>query len=142
MSWFASDLPMINDNPAFVIPPGGCQHTGMSLRDYFASQAIGHLIIAANGHAVNRDDIAAEAYKQADAMLAYRIYPKEVKVTVTDEMVNRFLCWRLPATFSPDGGVTFDKKDRDPNSHWWPVGTNILNAEEARAMLNHVLANK
>ncbi len=59
---------------------------------------------------------------------------------VTDEMVNRFLSWRLPATFSPDGDVSFDGQLHDPQSHWWPVGTNLFNADEARAMLAHVLA--
>lgn len=70
---------------------------------------------------------------------ADRLEKLERAPVVTDDMVSRFLCWRLPATFSPDGGVSFDKKDRDPNSHWWPVGTNILNAEEARQMIEHIL---
>ncbi len=58
---------------------------------------------------------------------------------VTNEMVNRFLCWRLPATFNPDGPISFDSRCKDPQSHWWPVGTNLLNANEAREMLAHVL---
>lgn len=58
-----------------------------------------------------------------------------------DEMVNRFLCWRLPPTFRPDGGVSFDGAGRDPNSHWWPVGTNLLTAVEAKQMVEHLLAN-
>ena len=64
----------------------------------------------------------------------------ERKMGVTDEMVNRFLCWRLPASFNPDGGVSFDKKNRDPNTHMWPVGTNLFSADQARQMLAHVLS--
>lgn len=67
---------------------------------------------------------------------------------VTDEMVSRFLAWELPADFAPDGGVTFarefnmagvlvDRANMAP--HFWPVGTNLLTAEQARAMLEHVL---
>lgn len=57
---------------------------------------------------------------------------------VTDEMVNRFLGWRLPAGFSPDCFVSFDRKRAEENSSW-PIGTNLLDAEQAKAMLQHVL---
>ncbi len=55
---------------------------------------------------------------------------------VTDEMVNRFLGWRLPDTFGPDCGISF-KKQNHPDS--WPIGTNLFTATETRAMLEHVL---
>lgn len=65
-----------------------------------------------------------------------------LKQPSVDEMVNRFLCWKLPATFHPDGGVSFDKTGRDPNSHFWPVGTNLFTAVEAKQMVEHLLDNK
>ncbi len=56
-----------------------------------------------------------------------------VPVVVTPEMVDRFLSWPLPKTVSVD-----------PCARWpgYPdrVGTNLLTADEARAMLEHVLA--
>lgn len=55
---------------------------------------------------------------------------------VTDDMVNRFLTWSLPADFAPDCGISF-KPVSTPNS--WPVGTNLLTATQARQMLEHVL---
>lgn len=67
---------------------------------------------------------------------------------VTDEMVDRFLAWELPKDFHPDGGVKFERKvgtadgerDRaDMGPGWWPVGTNLLTAEQAKQMLVHVL---
>lgn len=59
---------------------------------------------------------------------------------VTDAMVDRFLGWRLPDDFSPDGGVTF-KPLQYGTVTTWPSGTNLLNAIQARAMLEFVHAN-
>jgi hypothetical protein len=56
-------------------------------------------------------------------------------VKVSDDMVNRFLAWMLPADFHPDGGITFK-----PSMTWsWPVGRNLLTAEQTRRMLEQVL---
>lgn len=55
-----------------------------------------------------------------------------------DAIVSRFLGWRLPPTFSPDCFVTFDRERAMANQSW-PIGTNLLTADEARAMLEHVL---
>ena len=52
-------------------------------------------------------------------------------------MVSRFLAWRLPETFGPDGGIRFTRPDQ-PHIPW-PVGTNVLNATEAEAMVRHML---
>lgn len=48
---------------------------------------------------------------------------------VTDEMVNRFLQWPVPAHIHPDG--TPGQPGR--------TGTNLLDAVTAKAMLQHVL---
>lgn len=60
---------------------------------------------------------------------------------VTEEMVSRFLGWKLPKTFSPDCGISFDGRGPDAAGYekTWPIGTNLLTAIEARAMLEHVL---
>lgn len=58
---------------------------------------------------------------------------------VTDEMVSRFLTWRLPDDFAPDCGVSFTKPNH-PTS--WPVGTNLLTAIQARQMLEYVLSGQ
>lgn len=55
-----------------------------------------------------------------------------------DAMVNRFLGWKLPESFGPDCFVHFDR-ERATKNQSWPIGTNLLNADEARAMLEHVL---
>ena len=56
---------------------------------------------------------------------------------VTDEMVNRFLGWKLPRDFMPDAGIAFTAPKHPGH---WPIGTNLLTAEQARAMLEHVLS--
>lgn len=58
-------------------------------------------------------------------------------------MVNRFLCWRLPQDFAPDGGISFTPTV--PAPEWthdcWPVGTNLFTAAQAHAMFKHCVPN-
>ena len=59
---------------------------------------------------------------------------------VTDEMVTRFLGWKLPQDFFPDCGISFTPyMVGEPLRPLWPIGTNLLHAGQARAMLEHVL---
>lgn len=59
-----------------------------------------------------------------------------VKPDLSD-IVNRFLSWRLPDDFTPDCGIEFKPIQHPSNP--WPIGTNLLNAEQAEKMLLHVL---
>jgi hypothetical protein len=69
-----------------------------------------------------------------------------------DKMVDRFLSWPLPKDFCPDCGITFDRmvnkhvdgeiKECDRHNAgpgWWPVGTNLFTADQAREMVKHML---
>lgn len=56
-----------------------------------------------------------------------------VRACEIDEMVNRFLMWPLPKSVCADLCAT-DKDYKFPRS-----GTNLLTADEARAMFEHVL---
>ena len=66
---------------------------------------------------------------------------------MTDEqikhLVNRFLGWKLPENFRPDGGVQFDAdapKRLDPrNLRSEPYGTNLLDATQADEMVRYML---
>jgi hypothetical protein len=69
---------------------------------------------------------------------------------VTDEqinhMVDRFLWWKLPRdTFNPDCGISFDKKSFNTHlekpMHYEPVGTNLFDAQQAKAMVLHMIAD-
>ena len=58
-----------------------------------------------------------------------------------DIMVDRFLCWKLPNDFAPDCGINFDGRQDDGlnKNKTWPVGTNLLTAEQAKQMFEHCL---
>lgn len=65
---------------------------------------------------------------------------------MTDEqikhMVDRFLAWKLPENFSPDGGIsfkaTFNEHTDHPMKHE-PSGTNLFDATQANAMIRYVV---
>jgi hypothetical protein len=52
------------------------------------------------------------------------------------KMVDRFLRWKLPDDFMPDGGVSFTAPS---NPDWWPIGTNLLTATQATEMIEYIL---
>jgi len=55
--------------------------------------------------------------------------------TPIDKMVDRFLSWKLPEDFYPDAGISFD---HEHGKKWgMPTGTNLLHAEQAKAMFEH-----
>ena len=60
-----------------------------------------------------------------------------------DELVNRFLRWKLPKGFSPDGGISFKRIPDFPELNKWeyePVGTNLFSAEQAKEMFEYLLS--
>ena len=62
--------------------------------------------------------------------------------TQIQHMVNRFLGWRLPEDFKPDGGISFTPTFNvgTPFQSWHqPSGTNLLNASQAEAMIRHLI---
>lgn len=66
--------------------------------------------------------------------------------TQVDQMVDRFLGWKLPADFAPDAGITF-KPQANPGSPiefqytHKPVGTNLFTADQARGMFEHCIGD-
>ena len=58
------------------------------------------------------------------------------------ELTNRFLSWKLPDDFNPDGGIIFCKIINPGTTREFinrPVGTNLFNAEQAKQMIEHLL---
>lgn len=58
-------------------------------------------------------------------------------------MVDRFLGWKLPDNFAPDGGISFVKVGNAGTVHEYkhsPSGTNLLDATQATAMVEHMVA--
>lgn len=58
--------------------------------------------------------------------------------------VDRFLGWKLPENFSPDGGIsfkpTFNEQTNHPMRHK-PTGTNLFTAQEAEEMVRYILGD-
>lgn len=99
-------------------------------------------------------DAQIENEIQAKGLTAARVTPADVEANiigeyyctagdkvdaVTDDMVSRFLGWKLPQHFYPDCHISFDREKASQLPHSWPVGTNLLTAEQARRMLEHVI---
>ena len=70
--------------------------------------------------------------------------------TQIKHMVDRFLSWKLPYDFKPDGGISFKPYGgisfkREFNEHTpfpmvhKPSGTNLLDASQAEAMVRHMI---
>ncbi len=62
-------------------------------------------------------------------------------------MVERFLAWKLPENFSPDGGIKFEPEfnveymaaqGKPPMRHE-PTGTNLFDYTQAKAMVRHMI---
>lgn len=57
-------------------------------------------------------------------------------------MVNRFLAWKLPDDFNPDGGISFKRTFNENTQHpskYEPTGTNLLCYSQAEEMVRHML---
>ena len=55
--------------------------------------------------------------------------------------IQRFLSWKLPKDFAPDAYISFDRV-RAAEHDCEPIGTNLFNAEQTKAMLEHILINE
>jgi len=57
-------------------------------------------------------------------------------------MVDRFLMWKLPDNFNPDGGLSFERFGNKGTPHQYrrePSGTNLFDADQADAMVRHMI---
>lgn len=82
----------------------------------------------------NSMDIDAKSSKAIHANIADGIIKRAV---------DKFLCWKLPDDFSPDGGIRFTKAFNThtdwPSVHE-PIGTNLFTAVQAKEMFEHCLS--
>jgi len=62
--------------------------------------------------------------------------------TQIKHMVERFLMWRLPENFNPDGGISFKPTFNEHTPHPMksePVGTNLFDYTQAEAMVRYMI---
>lgn len=53
--------------------------------------------------------------------------------TQIQQMVDKFLSWKLPEDLIPDGGISIRKIEG-----FQPVGTNLLTATQAEQMIRYI----
>ncbi len=56
-------------------------------------------------------------------------------------IVNRFLRWKLPDNFNPDGGISCKQFFNEHTAHPMkaePTGTNLFNARQAEEMVRFI----
>lgn len=86
--------------------------------------------------------VAAMLHYESDAIRCYAAMleaaPRPVPVQA-DEMVSRFLSWKLPEDFAPDCHISFDLAAAKSRPQSWPIGTNLFTAAQAKEMVLHML---
>lgn len=99
--------------------------------------------IAAIGLGASNDGVTKAIMKDVEALVAADL--RERTVIGSDQikhMVSRFLSWKLPDDFNPDGGITFKKHFNEhmaPPSQHEPSGTNLFDATQATKMVRHMV---
>ena len=104
------------------------------------------------------NDKEIEQEIQAKGLTAPRVTPDDIEANIASEyyftaeqaicgfnngMVDRFLGWKLPKDFRPDAGIGFIPTKRyGYDTPHWPTGTNLLDAEQAKQMLQHVVGGE
>jgi len=74
-------------------------------------------------------------------------FEQATETEMIDDMVSRFLSWKLPKGFQPDGGVVFIGAVGNVDAYVydqpgrWPVGTNLFSADQAREMIINLLGD-
>lgn len=54
-------------------------------------------------------------------------------------MVDRFLGWKLPKNFSPDGGISYTRPNYHESVDATPSGTNLFDAAQAEVMMRYMI---
>ena len=86
---------------------------------------------------------AQAATNASQAMYALRDIDNGQPVSpAVAHMVDRFLSWKLPKNFNPDGGIEFRPLANKGTEHERvrePTGTNLFDYTQAEAMVRHML---
>lgn len=135
--------PQVNETPASLTSERGKERIEPAQAEIDRLKEVLHDEIAAN--LAVREKGGAREDEDMPTFLERLIAERDefrarAHTPVTKEMVRRFLSWPLPKDFCPDAGISFDRSFSDKYPHCWPIGTNLLNDPQARAMLEHVLA--
>ena len=76
----------------------------------------------------------------AALLTAARVRPVDVsEADAIKRMTDRFLQWKLPDDFAPDGGISAARPSYTPDVRWEPTGTNLLDARQATDMVRFIV---
>lgn len=65
-----------------------------------------------------------------------------MKEQLVKQMIDRFLCWKLPEDFGPDAGIRFAPSPfQTHDGPHWPTGTNLLHAGQAKALFEYLIGD-
>jgi hypothetical protein len=84
------------------------------------------------------DPKLVEQFKNQTESAMSEEYAASPRAELIKKMVERFLSWKLPGSFAPDGGISFSR-EWCMHSKCWPVGTNLFTSDEARAMFEFAM---
>lgn len=105
------------------------QEIRAKLGDFAADQDLMRDVYMTNSQRAAYQRILSRALEQPEGREAVA-EPANGREVVA-EMVRRFLSWRVPPDFAPDGGISFTPH---PYPECWPIGTNLLTEQQAKAM--------
>lgn len=97
---------------------------------------------SADGSGSARVTIPVDAAKVAFEEALAALHGVPLSDTQIKHMVNRFLGWKLPENFNPDGGVSFEPVGNRGSQHEYrnePIGTNVFDYTQAEAMVRHMI---
>lgn len=79
------------------------------------------------------------------ALSTYKEMCEGKRKTISDieKATQRFLGWRLPEPWNPDGGISYKRPNyaHPPADHDWPTGTNLFDYSQTKAMIEYILGN-
>lgn len=105
------------------------------------------------GYALARQEQETLGLPPGDMGVIFPQHPNEQNLKLVDapsaltdaqikHMTERFLGWRLPENFQPDGGISFElnyNNGTPEGGKHEPVGTNLLGYTQAKAMVVHMI---
>lgn len=106
-----------------------------------SGEAFGYVMQPAFDENIKRSTICQD--KHGSYQIPLFTAPQQAYIPAIDvnKMVDRFLGWKLPADFSPDAGISFTPpfKSEVMNKLHSPIGTNLFNADQAKAMFEYCI---
>ena len=104
----------------------------------WTSECIGHDCEALGNGRAQESKAGRSEYARKYAARPAETAPR----TLVEHMVSRFLQWKLPENFCPDGGISFERIGNKGTQHEYtrePVGTNLLDHTQATEMVRFML---